>query len=1187
MKTRRHFSSATIALLSALWLAVPAVQAATPGNPLSPAAQPDAPAVELIRTAPLSDKLLASADAKRARFPVVVPFLRSRSVALDLAGLEALREPIASGTTSRRVNMSFFDDVSLPVELNRVERTSSGGYAYSGFVPGAQHSVAVLVNNDGVVSMSVNLIGKSYNVTGSAKDGYEVRELAAIDRPDHGQPPIEIGAPSVRELQARAGARSSEGQGDRETVAADTGAEIDVMVVYTPRGRTDNGGTSQMNANVDAQVALTNTIYANSNVVQRLRLVYKGEVNHVEDASSSTDLGRLRSTNDGVIDVVHTLRDLYRADLVSLWGYYPDTCGIGYLMQTETSGFASSGFNIVNSPACTALNSYTFAHELGHNMGLRHDNYEDGGTTSVTPEAGGMATTITYAHGYVDLANRFRTVLAYNDQCVAQVPAFNCTRIPYFSNPSVNYLNSAYGSAVLAPTGNAATAHERQALNDTRETVANFRQALATLTGPGALIFQAPSYTVSEGAGSVQIEVSRHLGSTGAVSVGYSTANGTAIAGADFTSTSGTLNWADGDTAIKTITIPILQDSAFEGNETFTVTINNPTGGATVGAAQGTSTSVTVTINDDDADNWPPACALPSGWVVPAGATGGWSVATDSVFGATCSLKSDAIATPANGTSPAVNRAQIQFTGNFQAGNITFARRVSSEAGWDCLRFYIDGNPQVITPTASACLGGSTQTGISGDVAWASISVPITAGTHILTWSYEKDEFVSGADAAWIDSLTLPLVPVALTVAKSGTGSGTVTGTGISCGADCSESVAPGTVVTLTAAPAGGSIFSGWSGGGCSGTGNCVVTVNAATSVTATFTQNDFMLTIAKAGAGSGTVTSNPAGINCGVSCAASFSSTTSITLTALPAMGSSFAGWSGGGCTGTSTCTLSIAAATTVTATFTSNPVAPAAPTIVSATAGNSLAVVTFNAPSADGGSPITGYTVSCDPGGVPVTANGAASPIMVSGLTNGVTYACSVQAINAIGTGAASATLNVTPAAGALALVSARSVKNHGAPGDFTIAINTAAAIGGNITVEPRSIGAGHIIVLTFSGAVTSVSGATVVDAASTALPNPSISFAGNEITLVANGIPDNRRLTFTVSGINGSSSASIAVGFLVGDVNDTRTVNASDISAVKAHMNQTTNGTNFRFDLNATGSVTANDVSAVKARSGLSMP
>ena len=75
-----------------------------------------------------------------------------------------------------------------------------------------------------------------------------------------------------------------------------------------------------------------------------------------------------------------------------------------------------------------------------------------------------------------------------------------------------------------------------------------------------------------------------------------------------------------------------------------------------------------------------------------------------------------------------------------------------------------------------------------------------------------------------------------LTVAKSGTGSGTVTSSpaGINCGSDCSEDYPSDTSVALTAKPAVGSVFTGWSGA-CTGTGACNLTMNAAKSVTATF----------------------------------------------------------------------------------------------------------------------------------------------------------------------------------------------------------------------------------------------------------------------------------------------------------------------------------------------------------------
>jgi hypothetical protein len=162
-------------------------------------------------------------------------------------------------------------------------------------------------------------------------------------------------------------------------------------------------------------------------------------------------------------------------------------------------------------------------------------------------------------------------------------------------------------------------------------------------------------------------------------------------------------------------------------------------------------------------------------------------------------------------------------------------------------------------------------------------------------------------------------VGVSLAASKSGSGSGNVTSSpaGISCGATCSHRYAHGTLVTLTATPATGSTFDGWSGGGCSGIGNCNVATNADTTVTATFSLAPETLNVVKSGAGSGSVTSAPSGISCGTTCSHAYAYGTSVTLTATPDAGSRFAGWSGGGCSGTGTCTVTTDADTTVTATF------------------------------------------------------------------------------------------------------------------------------------------------------------------------------------------------------------------------------------------------------------------------------
>jgi hypothetical protein len=154
-------------------------------------------------------------------------------------------------------------------------------------------------------------------------------------------------------------------------------------------------------------------------------------------------------------------------------------------------------------------------------------------------------------------------------------------------------------------------------------------------------------------------------------------------------------------------------------------------------------------------------------------------------------------------------------------------------------------------------------------------------------------------------------------VVKSGSGSGTVTSSpgGIDCGPTCSGAYDAGTPVTLTATPATGSVFSGWSGA-CSGMGECDLTLDKAKAVVATFTATPETLSVSKSGSGLGTVVSNPSGLRCGATCSSEFNYGTSVTLTQTPATGSYFTGWSGG-CSGTGPCMVSMTQARSVTASF------------------------------------------------------------------------------------------------------------------------------------------------------------------------------------------------------------------------------------------------------------------------------
>ncbi len=174
-----------------------------------------------------------------------------------------------------------------------------------------------------------------------------------------------------------------------------------------------------------------------------------------------------------------------------------------------------------------------------------------------------------------------------------------------------------------------------------------------------------------------------------------------------------------------------------------------------------------------------------------------------------------------------------------------------------------------------------------------------------------------------------PVVTFNLTATKAGTGGGTMTSSpaGINCSTSCSGTFNSGTTATLTAAPASGSVFAAWAGTGCAATTAAVmVTISANRNCTATFNlqpASTFTLGIAKAGTGSGTVTSSPAGINCGSTCSGSYTSGATVALTAAPATNSTFVSWTGTGCSAsTATINVSMSASTSCTATFDSqNP--------------------------------------------------------------------------------------------------------------------------------------------------------------------------------------------------------------------------------------------------------------------------
>jgi hypothetical protein len=271
-----------------------------------------------------------------------------------------------------------------------------------------------------------------------------------------------------------------------------------------------------------------------------------------------------------------------------------------------------------------------------------------------------------------------------------------------------------------------------------------------------------------------------------------------------------------------------------------------------------------------------------------------WSGCT-TTSGATCSLTALTTATTVNATFAIKNASFVISKQGNGAGTVTatWAGGGNLNCGAVCSANIPQGTMVTVqgTPVAQSTLVFS---GPCTGAGTCQLTVPAGGTTVVATFS---------------------LVKYPLTVQASG--AGTVTGTGVSCTTfPCTTSLDSGTSIALTAAPAAEYLFSSWTG--CSSTNGAicnVISINAATTVTAAFVKKKYPLTVQVSG--NGTVTGS--GVNCAsASCVSNFDSGSTITLTANPGTDSDFKSWTGCTTANGATCTVSsIMAAATVTATF------------------------------------------------------------------------------------------------------------------------------------------------------------------------------------------------------------------------------------------------------------------------------
>ncbi len=231
------------------------------------------------------------------------------------------------------------------------------------------------------------------------------------------------------------------------------------------------------------------------------------------------------------------------------------------------------------------------------------------------------------------------------------------------------------------------------------------------------------------------------------------------------------------------------------------------------------------------------------------------------------------------------------------------------------------GGTVASTPAGIACGADCNET--FGYNTVVTLTATVDPGSTFAGWTgagCSTGACVVTMDAAKTVTATFALNQYALTVQVEGQGTVTSTPAGITCGAggaDCTESLSHGSVITLTAAEAEGYSFTGWSEATCAAASSCAVEMGAARTVTATFTLNQYALTVHRVG--NGAVSSTPAGIACGADCSEVFDHGMAVTLTATADPDSTFSGWTGAGCS-TGACVVTMDAAKTVTATFALN---------------------------------------------------------------------------------------------------------------------------------------------------------------------------------------------------------------------------------------------------------------------------
>jgi hypothetical protein len=386
-------------------------------------------------------------------------------------------EVLSSGviTTGMLLRVEPAPDVVFTASVQRVGLDVNNVYGLMAPLQG--HAFAhFTISVDGTVALGEVFVpesGQRYLIRYEpASELHVARKVAEqdLDRLPSG-PSLRVPAPEMDEKVF--GVLSAGAQVEEDELLANPLEQvtIDLMIVYTPAAAswaTSNQGS--INNVINQAMTRAQQALDNSQTYITLRLVHSAQVSYTESGNSGTDLTRLQNPTDGHMDVVHTWRNTYGADVISIFTFANDTGGLGYALESQhlPGGFPNFAFNMTRIQQ--AHNTYTMIHEIGHNMGAGH-HYQQNFQTG--PQLYSYSSGWRWQSG----PTWYNSIMAYSQGSYYDAPApgagITSIEVGHFSNPSVNYAG--------VPTGHATHADNARTMRQTKHLTAAYR---ATVIAP-------------------------------------------------------------------------------------------------------------------------------------------------------------------------------------------------------------------------------------------------------------------------------------------------------------------------------------------------------------------------------------------------------------------------------------------------------------------------------------------------------------------------------------------------------------------------------------------------------------------------------------------------------------------------------------------------------------------------------